>query len=49
VLERLPLLAGLALLAISFAIGDGIRDRNRSDVISVTGSAKKRIMSDYIV
>ena len=53
-LERLPLLAGLALLAIafvigSFAIGDGIRDRNRSDVISVTGSAKKRIRSDYIV
>jgi uncharacterized protein len=54
VLERVPLLAGLALLAIafvigSFAIGDGIRDRNRSDVISVTGSAKKRIMSDYVV
>ena len=53
-LERLPLLAGLALLAIafvigSFAIGDGIRDRNRSDVISVTGSAKKRIRSNYIV
>jgi uncharacterized protein len=54
VLERVPLLAGLALLAIafvigSFAIGDGIRDRNRSDVISVTGSAKKRIVSDYVV
>jgi hypothetical protein len=54
VLERVPLLAGLALLAIAFvigayAIGDGIRDRNRSDVISVTGSAKKRIVSDYVV
>jgi hypothetical protein len=53
-IERLPLLAGLALLAIAFvigafAIGDGIRDRNRSDVISVTGSAKKRILSDYVV
>ena len=53
-LERLPLLGGLALLAIafvigSFAIGHGIRDKNRNDVISVTGSAKKRISSDYIV
>src|SRR5437667_91394 len=52
--ERLPLLGGLALLAIafvigSFAIGHGIRDKNRNDVISVTGSAKKRIVSDYIV
>jgi len=54
VLERLPLLGGLALLAIafvigSFAIGHGIRDKNRNDVISVTGSAKKGIVSDYIV
>jgi hypothetical protein len=54
VLERLPLLGGLALLAIafvigSFAIGHGIRDKNRNDVISVTGSAKQRIESDYIV
>jgi len=54
VIERLPLLGGLALLAIAFvigslAIGHGIRDRNRSDVIIVTGSAKKRIVSDYIV
>jgi uncharacterized protein len=53
-LERLPLLGGLALLAIAFvigsvAIGHGIRDKNRNDVISVTGSAKKRIVSDYIV
>src|ERR671939_15597 len=53
-LERLPLLAGLALLAIAFVIGSifighGIRDKNRNDVISVTGSAKKRITSDYVV
>jgi uncharacterized protein len=53
-LERIPLFAGLALLAIAFvigsvAIGHGIRDRNRSDVIAVTGSAKKRITSDYVV
>ena len=52
--ERLPLLAGLALIAISFAVGsyaiaDGIRNRNRSDVIVVTGSAKKRIVSDYVI
>jgi uncharacterized protein len=54
VLERLPLLGGLALLAIAFVIGSfaiahGIRDKNRNDVISVTGSAKKRIASDYLV
>src|SRR5204862_1142343 len=53
VLERLPLLGGLALLAIafvigSFAIGHGIRDKNRNDVISVTGSAKQRIESEYV-
>lgn len=53
-LERLPLLGGLALLAIAFVIGSifighGIRDKNRNDVISVTGSAKKRITSDYVV
>jgi uncharacterized protein len=52
--ERLPLLAGLALLAIAFGVGsyaiaDGIRNRNRDDVIVVTGSAKKRIVSDYLV
>ena len=46
--------AGLALIAISFAVGsyaiaDGIRNRNRSDVIVVTGSAKKRIVSDYVI
>src|SRR5919201_116679 len=42
---RLPLLAGLVVLALaiglgSVAIAGGIRDRNRSDVITVTGSAK---------
>jgi hypothetical protein len=53
VLQRVPLLVGLALLAIAFVIGSifighGIRDRNRNDVIVVTGSAKKRITSDYV-
>ena len=52
--ERLSILGGLALLAVAFvigsvAIGHGIRDKNKNDVISVTGSAKKRIQSDYIV
>jgi uncharacterized protein len=52
--ERIPLFAGLALLALAVALGsvfiaDGIRDRNRSDVITVTGSAKQRIVSDYVV
>jgi hypothetical protein len=52
--ERRPLLAGLGLLAIAFvigavAIGHGIRDRNQNDVIIVTGSAKKRITSDYVI
>jgi uncharacterized protein len=52
--ERAPLFAGLTLLALAVALGsvfiaDGIRDRNRGDVITVTGSAKARIVSDYIV
>lgn len=52
--ERVPLFGGLALIAIAFvigslAIGHGIRDRSRSDVIVVTGSAKKRITSDYVI
>jgi uncharacterized protein len=52
--DRVPLFAGLALIALAIALGsvfvaDGIRDRNRSDVITVTGSAKQRIVSDYIV
>jgi hypothetical protein len=52
--DRLPLLIGLTLLALavglgSLAIAGGIRDRGRSDVITVTGSAKKRISSDYVI
>lgn len=52
--ERMPLFAGLALLAVavlvgSVAIGNGIRDRGRSDVVTVTGSAKQRIVSDYAI
>jgi hypothetical protein len=52
--ERVPLLVGLILLSLailfgSFAVGRGIRDRNRNDTISVTGSAKKHITSDYVV
>jgi hypothetical protein len=52
--DRVPLLVGLTLLAVAIAVGSlliagGIRDRNRNDVITVTGSAKKRISSDYVV
>lgn len=52
--ERIPLLVGLTLLAVaillgSVAIGAGIRDRNRSDVVTVTGSAKQLITSDYAI
>jgi hypothetical protein len=52
--ERLPLLAGFALLGLAIGLGavvlaDGIRDRNRNETISVTGSAKARIVSDYII
>jgi len=52
--ERIPLFAGLTLLALAVALGsvfvaDGIRARNQADVITVTGSAKKRIVSDYVV
>jgi hypothetical protein len=52
--DRLPLLIGLTLLALalligSFAIAGGIRDRGKNQVITVTGSAKQRITSDYVV
>jgi hypothetical protein len=52
--ERLPLLVGLTLLAVaillgSLAIADGIRNRNSNNVVTVTGSAKQRITSDYVV
>ncbi len=43
------LLLGIALVVGSLFLADGIRDRGRSDVITVTGSAKKRIVSDYVV
>jgi hypothetical protein len=51
--QRIPLAVGLGLLALAIVLGaasvaDGIRDRNRNDVITVTGSTKKRIVSDYI-
>lgn len=53
-IARAPLFLGLALLALavflgSLAIGSGIRDRGRSDVVTVTGSAKQRIVSDYAI
>ena len=51
-----PVLIGGGLVVLALAIGlgsvavaGGIRDRNRNDVITVTGSAKKRITSDYVV
>ena len=48
------MLAGLVCLAIavvvgSFAIGDGIRNRGQNNVITVTGSAKQVITSDYAI
>jgi hypothetical protein len=54
VLRPLSLLGGLVAVALaiglgSLAIADGIRDRGRNDVLSVTGSAKQRIVSDYVV
>lgn len=53
--DRLPLLVGLTLLAVavllgSLAIGSGIRNRSSGgDVVTVTGSAKQRITSDYAI
>ena len=52
--DRLPLLIGLIALAVallvgSLAIARGIRDRGKNQVITVTGSAKQRITSDYVV
>lgn len=42
-------IVGVCVLVGSLAIADGIRDRGRSDVLTVTGSAKRRIQSDYVV
>ena len=52
--ERLPLPISLTLIAIavligSLAIGSGIRNRNANNVITVTGSAKQMITSDYAI
>jgi hypothetical protein len=52
--ERMPLLAGISLLAIAIVLGslfiaDGIRDRGGNELITVTGSAKKQIESDYVI
>lgn len=52
--ERTLHLPGLVLLAAALALGlfwvaDGIRDRGRNDVVTVTGSARQRIVSDYVV
>ena len=52
--QRLPLLIGLTLLAIAIVVGsyeiaDGIRNRNQNNVITVTGSAKQDIVSDYAI
>jgi hypothetical protein len=52
--ERLPLIVAFALLGLAVGLGSvvlagGIRDRNRNDTITVTGSAKARITSDYII
>lgn len=50
----LALVVGLALLAAALATGlsalaDGIRDRGIRDTISMTGSAKRRVGSDFVV
>jgi hypothetical protein len=52
--DRFSLLIGLALLAIavllgSIAIGHGIRDRGQGDVVTVTGSAKAQVTSDFAI
>lgn len=52
--QRLPLAISLALIAVavligSLAIGSGIRNRNANNVITVTGSAKQMITSDYAI
>lgn len=51
---RVPQFAGLALLAGALLVGllvvaDGIRDRGAVDTISVTGSAKRQVVSDFVV
>lgn len=52
--SRLWQLVGLVLLAASLAYGlreiaNGIRARDARDVVTVTGSAKRSITSDYVI
>jgi hypothetical protein len=52
--DRLPLAIGVVLLALALLVGlslvgDGIRARGQGDTISVTGSAKRRISSDFVI
>lgn len=52
--ERTLQLVGLTLLAAALGLGlfwvaGGIRDRGRTDAVTVTGSAKRRIQSNYVV
>jgi hypothetical protein len=52
--DRFSLLIGLTLLAIavllgSIAIGHGIRDRGQNNVVTVTGSAKQQVTSDFAI
>lgn len=52
--SRLWQLAGLALVAIALGyglheVGNGIRARDARDVVTVTGSAKRSITSDYVI
>ncbi len=51
--SRLWQFAGLGLVAVAlayglFTVGDGIRARSTRDTVSVTGSAKQRIVSDFV-
>jgi hypothetical protein len=50
----LALVAGLAVIAVALGLGlyevaDGIRHRGDANAISVTGSAKRTITSDYVI
>jgi len=50
----LALGSGFGLLSVALAIGlfalaDGIRDRGAADTIAVTGSAKRKIASDFVI
>ena len=52
--SRLWQLVGLVVLAAAFAYGlravsDGIRARDSRNVVTVTGSARQRVSSDYVI